>query len=144
MPARAIIGGPVGRKKLLNRRSRVVLDTLLPSGAHARLPGGLDAGVPEFLDELRRSGPPLYRLGLRAGMASAVWIAPLLIGRPPPITLYGRETRQRALEALGRSRVYPIRSAFAGLKLAVSLGYGADPSVRRAIGYPAPSGGAPT
>ena len=66
----------------------------------------------------------------------AVWVAPLLIGRSPPITLYGRATRERALDALARSRIYPLRAAFGGLKLIVSLGYGAHPAVRRAMGYP--------
>jgi len=119
----------------VRKRARIVVDTMLPSGAHARLPGAEGAGVPAFLDEFERSAAPLLRLGLRAGMATAVWVAPLLIGRPPPITLYGRRTREQALEALARTRVYPLRAAFGGLKLVVSLGYGADPAVRRAIGY---------
>jgi hypothetical protein len=118
------------------------VDTLLPSGAHPHLPGAGEAGVPEFLDEFERSAAPLLRLGLRAGMVAAIWVAPVLIGRAPPITRYARETRERALEALARTRIYPLREAFGGLKLVVSLGYGADPDVRRAIGYPV--GGGPT
>ena len=120
----------------MRTRARTVVDTLLPSGAHPRLPGAESVGVPHFLDEFGRSAPPLLRLGLRTGMAVAIWVAPILIGRAPPITLYGRVTRERALEALARTRIYPLRAAFGGLKLVVSLGYGADPTVRRAIGYP--------
>src|SRR5439155_20599545 len=101
----------------MRTRARIVVDTMLPSGAHPRLPGGVEAGVPEFLEEFERSATPLLRLGLRAGMAMAVWVAPLLIGRSPPITLYGRATRERALDALARSRIYPLRAAFGGLKL---------------------------
>ncbi|MDP9341296.1 MAG: hypothetical protein M3Q23_04110 [Actinomycetota bacterium] len=122
----------------MRKRARIVVDTMLPAHAHPRLPGAEGARVPEFLDEYERSATPLLRLGLRAGMFTAVWIAPVLIGRLPPITLYGRRTRERALEALARTRVYPLRAAFGGLKLVVSFGYGVDPEVRRAIGYPVP------
>jgi hypothetical protein len=132
--------GPRGGCEL-NRRSRIVVDTLLPSGTHPSLPGATEAGVEEFLDEFRRSASPLLRLGLRAGMFLAVWIAPVMIGRVPPITLYRRATRERALEALAGTRVHAVRAAFTALKVAVSLGYGADPAVRRAIGYPMPEEG---
>jgi len=75
-------------------------------------------------------------MGLRAALFVATWVAPVLIGRIPPITLYRRETRERALEALERSRLYALRQLFGLLKLTVALCYGADPEVRRTIGYP--------
>ena len=77
-----------------------------------------------------------YALIFCAYLFVAIWVAPALIGRIPPITLYGRATRERALEALGRSRLYPLRQLLGLLKLTVALCYGADPEVRQAIGYP--------
>jgi hypothetical protein len=76
------------------------------------------------------------RRGFRAGLFVTTWIAPLLILRSPPLTLYDRPTRERALAAMATSRFYILRQMVQGLKTIASLGYGADRNVRDAIGYP--------
>ena len=114
-----------------------MVDTLLPEGVQpAPSRGALGAGWEEFHRAFERQAVGRLRLGLRAALFVAIWVAPALIGRIPPITLYGRATRERALEALGRSRLYPLRQLLGLLKLTVALCYGADPEVRRAIRYP--------
>jgi len=121
----------------VNRRSRIVVDTLLPGGAHSALAkGALQAGFEDFLRDFRNDTPPRLRNGYKAAMFVAIWVSPLLIGRLPPITLYRRPTRERALDALAHSRSYPLRQLLGLLKLTVALCYGADREVRDAIGYP--------
>jgi hypothetical protein len=121
----------------LNRRTRIVVDTLLPAGAHPSLAkGALEAGFETFLRDLEAAGPRRMRLGVKAAMFAAIWVSPILIWRFPPISIYRRESRERALEALSRSRLYPLRQLFGLLKLTVALCYGADRDVRDAIGYP--------
>jgi hypothetical protein len=121
----------------MNKRTRVVVDTLLPAGALPALGrGALDAGFGSFLEDFDRSGPARLRQGFRIGVAAANWLAPVLIGRIPPLTLHRRETRERALEAM--SRPYLLRQLLSVVKAVLSLCYGADPEVRAAIGYPMP------
>lgn len=121
----------------LNARERAVIEALLPSGAHPRLPrGALESGFEAFFERLEREAAPSMRWGLRAALAAAGWASPLLIGRLPPFERLDPARRAAALEALGRSRVYPLRQSLLLLKAAVCLHYGADPEVRRAVGYP--------
>jgi len=112
-----------------------VIDTVLPGGAHPELPGAFDAGFPGFWEEFEATAPRRLRLGFRVGVLAATWVAPVLIGRPPPLGLYGRATRERALVAMASSRSPVLRSLLGIVKLVAALGYGAAPEVRRAIGY---------
>ncbi|MCI0574584.1 MAG: hypothetical protein L0332_12615 [Chloroflexi bacterium] len=122
---------------MLNKRDHLILDTLLPAGAHPGLPLGLaGAGFDAFWSEFERTALPSWRRGFRAALWLATWIAPLLIRRPPPLTLYNRPARERALAAMERSRLYLLRQMIGLLKTTVSLGYGAAGDVRQAIGYP--------
>lgn len=122
---------------MLSRRDYLILDTLLPSGAHPSLPIGLsdtDFGV--FWSEVERTALLSWRRGFRVALWLATWIAPLLIHRLPPLTLYDRPIREEALAAMERSRLYLLRQMIGLLKTTVSLGYGANGNVREAIGYP--------
>ena len=122
---------------MLSKASRVVLDTLLPSGADPNLKYGLfDTGFDTFWLDFERTTVSSLHWGFRAALFAATWIAPLLILRPPPLTLHDRPTRERALAAMGTSRFYLIRQMFQLLKATVCFCYGADPNVRDAIGYP--------
>lgn len=122
---------------MLHKRDRIILDTLLPGGEHPTLPYGLfDDGFEKFWAEFERSSLPSLRQRFHVVLLVATWVAPLLILRPPPLTLYGRATRERALAAMGASRFYILRQMFQILKTIASLCYGADGNVRDAIGYP--------
>lgn len=121
----------------LNPRSRAVLDALLPSSANPTLPLGLlETGFDEFLEDFERSASPSMRLGFNAALWTAAWVAPTLIGKAPPISLYDLPTREKALEAMGRSRLYSMRQMLLVLKAVSAFCYGAHPSVRKAVGYP--------
>ena len=122
---------------MLTPNARIVLDTLLPSNAHPKLKRGIfDAGFDAWYRDEFSHAIFSMKLGFWAGLFIAIWIAPLLIGRIPPISLYKRETRERALNALYNSKVYVFRQMFLLLKATASFCYGADPEVRKVIGAP--------
>lgn len=130
--------------RMLGRHHYVVLDTLLPAGAHPDLPRGLfETGFEAFYAEFERQAVPSLRLGLRFALWVATWVSPLLIGRLPPLARHDRTTRERALEAMGSSRHYLLRQLLLALKTVASLCYGADPLVRDAIGFPRGDGAPP-
>ena len=122
---------------MLSSRARVVLDILLPSQAHPRLPYGLfDSGFESFYQDFARTANGNLRHSFQLALFAAIWISPLLIRRIPPITRYSRETGDRALAAMEVSRFYLLRQMMVVLKVVVSLCYGASREVRDAIGYP--------
>jgi hypothetical protein len=122
---------------MLSEHARVVLDTLLPSGAHPDMKYGVfDTGFDAFWSEFERTALPSLRRTIRAALFAAIWIAPLLIGRMPPLGLHDQPTRERALAAMACSRSYLLRQMLQLLKTTACFCYGADPGVRDAVGYP--------
>jgi hypothetical protein len=122
---------------MLNQNARAVLDTLLPSHANPVLPLGIfDAGFDAFWADVEQTALPAWRWGFRAAVFTAVWVAPLLIRRRPPLTRLDRPARERALAAMGASRFPLIRQMLVLLKTIAGFCYGAGPRVRAAIGYP--------
>ncbi len=125
----------------MTKNARIVIDTLLPSGAHPDLPvGAFDAGFDDFYVEFRRDAVFSMKIGFWAALFLAAWIAPLLIGKLPPISLYQRQTREAALAAMGKSNLYVLRQMYLLLKATVCFSYGANSQVRRAIGFPDQTG----
>jgi hypothetical protein len=126
----------------LRRRHVVVLETLLPDDAHPELRKGLRAsGFEDFYRDFHATGNFKLRLSFRVGLFVATWFSPLLIGRIGPLSYYRRETRERALRKLFSSRFYLLRQTSLALKLVLSLCYGADPDVRKVVGYWQPGTG---
>lgn len=124
---------------MLTKRARVVLDTLIPSASHPQLRLGIfDAGFDAWYRDFRASAVFSMQIGFWAALFVAIWIAPLLIKRLPPISLYDRDTRERALEALGKSDVYVLRQMLLLLKATICFCYGANREVRDALGVPRP------
>lgn len=122
---------------MLNQRSRVTLDTLLPREANTTLKYGVfDTDFDAFWADVERTALPAWRWGFRLALFSAIWIAPLLIQQLPPLSHHDRVTRERALAAMENSRIYILRQMLGLLKTIICFGYGADESVRGAIGYP--------
>jgi hypothetical protein len=119
---------------MLSRRERIALATLLPSGANADLEYGLfDTQFDEFLPEFEAVADGQLKLAFRIGLFAAVWLAPLMVRRRPPLSVHPEEVRERALVALEHSPFYLLRQSFQVMKLVVCLCYGADPRVRTAL-----------
>lgn len=122
---------------MLNNRQRAVLDTLLPSGGHPTLGLGLfDAGFDAFYEDFEGTAQPSMVWGFKAALFAASWLSPVLILRLPPLSRLERPDRERALEALGKSRFYLLRQLLLLLKAVCAFCYGADPRVRDALGFP--------
>jgi hypothetical protein len=121
---------------MIRRSDRIILDTLLPGAADPRLPRGLEeTGFEAFWEKQRASMAPGLRLAFQMGLLAANWVSPLLVRRLPPLARWERPVREQALQAMAASRFYMLRGAVRVLKLVLSLCYGADQQVRRAIGY---------
>ena len=115
---------------------RAVLGALLPSRSSSALPLGLlDTGFDDFLGDFERVAPADFRRVFRLALVTSGWVAPVLIGRVPPMTRLIPEDRDRALAAMNRSRVPELRQLVAVLKTVASLHYGGLQQVRHAIGY---------
>ncbi len=121
----------------LSTNDLAVLDALLPANAHPVLRTGIvGTGFEEFLDEFHGMAPPHLWRAFRIGLFAAAWVAPVMIGRVPPIARLDGSDRERALAAMASSRVPELRQLISVLKTVVALHYGALASVRAAIGYP--------
>lgn len=122
---------------MLTRRARIVLDTLLPSGASERVPYGLlDVDFERFYEKLCREAPIAMLVGFHAALTSAIWVAPLLIGKLPPLSRLSRDDREAALRALGKSRYNVLRQMLLILKATSGFCYGGDVRVRDSIDFP--------
>jgi hypothetical protein len=120
----------------LGRHDQIVLDTLLPAHADARLPlGVLDLGFAAFYAEFEKSASPFLRAAFRASLLAGTWISPLLIRRAPPLDRLARPVRESALEAMATSRIALLHQLLVVLKLVAAMSYGAHPAVREAVGY---------
>ena len=120
----------------LSRNDRAVLDALLPAGASDRLPlGVMETRLESTLDRIAAGGPGELLTGFGLALFAAAWVSPLLIGRSGPFGRLAAADRERALEAMARSRVTALRQLLRMLKTVVALHYGALPEVRRALGY---------
>lgn len=101
----------------------------------ALLPGVLETGFEGFLTEFEAVAPSHLRRAFRLALVAAGWAAPILIGRPPPLSLLSSGDRTRALAAMESSRMPELRQLARVLKTVVGLHYGALPHVRQTIGY---------
>jgi hypothetical protein len=119
---------------VLNPRQRAVIDALLPAGVDPGLPGAFESGFDEFYADFERSALLPMRLSFKAALWASAWLSPMLICRLPPLSRLPREERERALEAMGKSRFYLVRQLLLLLKAVCSFHYGAHPQVRRTLG----------
>lgn len=98
------------------------------------LPGVANIGIQEELERLRREGPTILWMSLVLG-AWIFTLSPLFtVGVPLPSILLPRRLLDRHAHRIATTRFYLVRQAMLGLKVAASLAWGKDPSVRRALG----------
>ena len=95
----------------------------------------MESGFERFLGDFEISAAPQLRSAFRWALLAAVWIAPLLMRRLPPIGRLEPSDRAAALRAMERSNVVAVRQLVRVLKTVVALHYGAVPEVRQAIRY---------
>ncbi|MFW5925170.1 MAG: hypothetical protein ACOCV4_03330 [Myxococcota bacterium] len=122
-------------RRFEERWMRLLFDAILPVDADPRLSSRAgDAPVGPLVDDLFRSAPGQFLLGLRA----AIWVAygSALVFRLRTFRQLTREERAQHLERLEGSRLYFLREIPMLLKMVASLAYGALPQVQAAAGLP--------
>jgi hypothetical protein len=122
------------------RAAHAAFETVFPGPDRGSLPYGIaDMNLDEFLDDTLASVPFESALGLRLAFVFLA-LAPLFfIGRLATLMSLGAEDRERVVERVYASAVYPIRSTVVMLKAIGALLYCGDARVRPLI----VKGGAP-
>ena len=115
------------------RRTKVrVLSAILP--ATENVPGIDPERCIDFLARYRREAPFLPRLALNLSVLVFLLSPPLTgAGLRPALTL-SPDRLERHCESLGRHRLYHLRQVTLMLKTVAGLVWGADPTVRAALG----------
>ena len=113
----------------------LVFETIVPSGTSERTPLGVrDAPMDRFLDDLFRSAPLHFCLGLKACLWF-VMLAPLfMLGRFRTFAGLRPADRLRLLERLGESDTYLVREMPLLLKTVACLGFCGLPEVQSRLG----------
>lgn len=118
------------------RRALVVIfDTILPSGAHPKLPmGARDIPILRFFDDAERDAPFDFMIGLRAALW-VIWFCPLLaIGRLRTFKRLTGDDRIRVLRWLQRRPTYFFREIPTIVKTVACLAYCGLPQIQAKIG----------
>lgn len=120
----------------------VLFDAILPSGADERLPlGAADLPMQRFVDELFRTAPGQFLLGLRLAIWLVYWTP--LLWKLRSFGGLSRPERVAHLERLSSSRLYAFRELPTMLKMVASFAYGAFPEVQTRVGLPPTEDGLP-
>src|SRR5215470_14877701 len=101
--------------RMLSKRNRVVIETLLPS-CGTMLPGILETNCEDFVAHFQAGAPFLLLLSWRVSLWVATWIAPLLLLHLPPLDRLPSAQRAAALEAMEKSQCYLLRQFLFVLK----------------------------
>ncbi|MBX7149165.1 hypothetical protein K1X76_08760 [bacterium] len=121
----------------LTKRQKLVLETLLPSTPDEKLkPGIEDVAFGNFYKNFEQTSIWQFRFTFKLALFIAIWIAPLLRRKIPPISLYDAPERTEILYALYKAPINLFRQLMIMLKLVSSLAYAPDSRVREALGYP--------
>ena len=124
---------------MLGSRERRILDAfvdvMIPAGADGLGPSGHAAGVPEKVERFLQSMPS----SVRRLFPFALWaieLYPVALGpRVRTFTGLSRAARTRVLERLESHPLYPLRSAYLGVKVVAFLLWAEHPDVVRATGW---------
>ncbi len=121
----------------LSKSQKLVLETLLPSTPGEKLSVGIhDVAFTNFYKNFQQTAIWQMRLTFKVALFVAIWLAPLLARKIPPISLYNESDRTKILEALYKAPFNLFRQLVVMLKLTVSLAYAPDSRVREVLGQP--------
>jgi hypothetical protein len=108
------------------------MGVLYPSGGG--LPGILETGVDEFLQEYRREAPLLMRTGLTLSSIVFVLTPFMTVFIPVPVFLLSNKLKDRHANKLANHPLYLVRQTILLLRLVAGLCWGKHPQVRAAMG----------
>lgn len=114
-----------------------ICDAVLPTASHRDLEIGANTlPLAGFLDDLYRSAPTQFLLGVRLATWVVTCLGPALTGRFRTFGALSREERATVLATLAESRLYVLREIPMLLKMIACLGWGGAPAVQTRIGLP--------
>lgn len=120
---------PFERRWLLS-----LLDAVLPRRASPTLPkGASDFPLDGFVQDLTRTAPASFGLGLRVAIWFVTWSPAFLLGRftiAPKLSLYERIA---LLDRLAAHEIYLVSEVPNILKLVAALGYCGFPEIQSAL-----------
>ncbi|MCC7076528.1 MAG: hypothetical protein IT198_05330 [Acidimicrobiia bacterium] len=106
--------------------------------------GGTTDPVEDFVGGFAATLPPARRAAIRFGLDLLWLLAPLvLLGRTATFGGLTQDERERLLERIAYSKLYPIRVLGLMLKSFAGLAVIGDPAVRRGLGIDPPTGPLP-
>lgn len=112
-----------------------VASTLIPEGREGLGPSALEARLPDRIERYLDGGP----VAAKRLFPLALWVIelyPLSLGPGlRPFTALDRAQRERALERLESHPLYPLRSAYLGVKVVAFLLWAEVPEVARSLGW---------
>lgn len=111
---------------------RFALRAVMPAGG--ALPGVEATGLDAFLDRFHREAPLPFRVGLVAGGAMILLTPALTLRRLVPASWLSPEQLDQHVQRLAYHPIYPVRQALFAVKMVAGLCWGADPTVRAALG----------
>jgi len=118
----------------MKRLVRAALDDLIPSGGP--MPGIIDAGWDDFVDQYKREASTQLWLGVVAG-AVVYTVTPILTVRRPVLSYQlPPDLRDTHADRVTNHRFYLVRQAVFLLKLSAGFAWGADAGVRSKINLP--------
>lgn len=102
----------------------LVFDTIVPAGTSERTPlGARDVPMDRFLDDLFRSAPLHFCLGLKLCLWVVMFAPLFVLGRFRTFVGLGDSDRLRLLERLGESDTYLLREMPLLFKTVACLGF---------------------
>ena len=118
----------------MRRLVRAALADIMPSGGH--MPGILDVGWDDFVEQYRREVPPSVWYGVCAG-ALVYTITPILTVHRPVLSFQlPPKLRDAHAERITTHDNYLVRQAVFLLKLTGGFAWGAHPDVREKLNLP--------
>ncbi len=133
-----VVGGMVATMASRKQRARVVAEAMFLEEGRPVPASRLDWVSDDFVDFLEQAGPRA-ELIVGGALVVATWLAPLSIGKRPPLSRLAVEERCRALEALEKT---PAGLPLLALKAVLCLLYYEDERARAEIGIDAGCAGA--
>ena len=114
-----------------------ICDAVLPADGHPTLAiGARDVPLGGLVDDLYRSAPTHFLLGLRLATWVVTCLGPALTGRLRTFGGLSSDDRAAVLAELAESRIYVLREIPMLLKMVACLGWGGVPEVQRRVGLP--------
>jgi len=128
------MAGKDAREKWL----RTQLDAIIPEGGEIPV-SAEEGGAVEIFQDMASHLPALTGMSLHAAVVFVEFAGPLFgLKKTGRFSGLDSEKKTECLQGLSKSPIYLVRQMVMLLKMIACMGWGADPRVRRSLGYDRP------